>query len=44
MRERELAIFWVVLVVVFVGGLIGLLQYSRTLRTSGAQGRPGLAS
>jgi hypothetical protein len=36
-RERELAIFWIVLVVVFVGGLIGLLQYSRTLRTSGAQ-------
>ena len=37
MRERELAIFWIVLVVVFVGGLIGLLQYSRTLRNSGAQ-------
>lgn len=37
MRERELAIFWIVLVVVFVGGLIGLLQYSRSLRTSGAQ-------
>jgi hypothetical protein len=36
-RERELAIFWIVLVVVFVGGLIGLLQYSRTLRSSGAQ-------
>jgi hypothetical protein len=37
MRERELAILWVVLAVVFVGGLIGLLQYSRSLRTSGAQ-------
>jgi hypothetical protein len=36
-RERELAIFWVVFVVVFVGGLIGLLQYSRSLRSSGAQ-------
>jgi hypothetical protein len=36
-RERELAIFWIVLAVVFVGGLIGLLQYSRSLRTSGAQ-------
>lgn len=37
MRERELAIFWIVLVVVFVGGLFGLLQYSRSLRSSGAQ-------
>ncbi len=37
MRERELAILWIVLAVVFVGGLIGLLQYSRSLRTSGAQ-------
>ena len=37
MRERELVIFWIVLVVVFVGGLIGLLQYSGSLRTSGAQ-------
>ena len=37
MRERELAIFWIVLVVVFVGGLVGLLQYSRSLRNSGAQ-------
>lgn len=37
MRERELAILWIVLGVVFVGGLIGLLQYSRSLRTSGAQ-------
>ena len=37
MRERELAIFWIVLAVVFIGGLIGLLQYSRSLRTSGAQ-------
>jgi hypothetical protein len=36
-RERELAIFWIVLAVVFIGGLIGLLQYSRSLRTSGAQ-------
>jgi hypothetical protein len=36
-RERELAIFWIVLVVVFVGGLIGLLQYARTLRSSGTQ-------
>jgi hypothetical protein len=36
-RERELAIFWIVLAVVFAGGLIGLLQYSRSLRTSGAQ-------
>ncbi len=44
MRERELAIFWVVLVVVFVGGLIGLLQYSRTLRTSGAQAAAEVAS
>jgi hypothetical protein len=43
-RERELAIFWVVLVVVFVGGLIGLLQYSRTLRTSGAQAAAEVAS
>ena len=39
MRERELAIFWIVLAVVFVGGLIGLLQYSRSLRTSGEIGR-----
>ena len=37
MRERELAIFWIALAVVFIGGLIGLLQYSRSLRTSGAQ-------
>lgn len=37
MRERELAVLWIVLGVVFVGGLIGLLQYSRSLRTSGAQ-------
>ena len=37
MRERELSILWIVLAVVFVGGLIGLLQYSRSLRTSGAQ-------
>ena len=37
MRERELAIFWIVLIVVFVGGLFGLLQYARSLRTSGAQ-------
>ena len=37
MRERELAIFWIALVVIFVGGLIGLLQYSRSLRTGGAQ-------
>jgi hypothetical protein len=37
MRERELAIFWIVLVVVFVGGLIGLVQYSSSLRSSGVQ-------
>ncbi len=37
MRERELAILWVVVVAVFVLGLLGLLQYSRSLRTSGAQ-------
>jgi hypothetical protein len=37
MRERELAIFWIVLVVVVAGGLLGLLQYSRSLRNSGVQ-------
>jgi len=35
-RERELAIFWIALAVVFVGGLFGLYQYSRSLRSSGA--------
>jgi len=44
MRERELAIFWIVLVVVFVGGLIGLVQYSRSLRSSGAQAAAEVAS
>jgi hypothetical protein len=44
MRERELAIFWIVLVVVFVGGLIGLVQYSRSLRSSGAQAASEVAS
>jgi hypothetical protein len=42
-RERELAILWIVLVVVFVGGLFGLLQYARTLRTSGAQAAADVA-
>jgi hypothetical protein len=42
-RERELAI-WIVLAVVFIGGLIGLLQYSRSLRTSGAQAAAEVAS
>jgi hypothetical protein len=37
MRERELAIFWFVLLVVFVGGLIWLVQYSSSLRSSGVQ-------
>ncbi|PYM73530.1 MAG: hypothetical protein DME10_09710 [Candidatus Rokuibacteriota bacterium] len=37
MRERELAILWIALAVVFVGSLLGLLQYSRALRTSGIQ-------
>jgi hypothetical protein len=36
-RERELAILWIVLAVVFIGGLFGLLQYSGSLRSSGAQ-------
>jgi hypothetical protein len=44
MRERELAIFWVVLVVVFVGGLIGLVQYSGSLRSSGAQAATEVAT
>jgi hypothetical protein len=43
-RERELAIFWIVLVVVFVGGLIGLLEYSRSLRSSGSQAAAEVAS
>jgi len=42
--ERELAIFWIALVVIFVGGLIALLQYSRTLRSSGAQAAAEVAS
>jgi hypothetical protein len=37
MRERELAILWIALAVVFVASLLGLLQYSRSLRTSGIQ-------
>lgn len=37
MKERELAILWIVLVVVFGGGLFGFLQYARSLRSSGAQ-------
>ena len=37
MRERELAILWIALAVIFVGSLLGLLQYSRSLRTSGIQ-------
>jgi Flp pilus assembly protein TadG len=44
MRERELAIVWIVLAVVFIGGLIGLLQYSRSLRSSGAQAGAEVAS
>jgi hypothetical protein len=32
-RERQLAIFWVVLAVVFTVAFIGLLQYSRSLTT-----------
>ncbi len=44
MRERELAIFWVVLIVIFVGGLIGLVQYSRSLRSSGAQAAAEVAT
>ena len=37
MRERELAILWIALAGVFVVSLLGLLQYSRSLRTSGIQ-------
>lgn len=33
MKERQLAIFWIMLVVVFPVALIGLLQYSRSLTT-----------
>lgn len=33
MRERQLAIFWVALAVVFTVAFIGLLQYSRSLTT-----------
>ena len=33
MRERQLTIFWIALVVVFTVTLIGLLQYSRSLAT-----------
>jgi hypothetical protein len=36
-RERELAILWIALAVVFVVSLLGLLQYSRSLRSSGIQ-------
>ena len=37
MREHELAILWIALAVVFVVSLVGLLQYSRSLRSSGIQ-------
>lgn len=43
MRERELAILWIALAVVFIGGLIGLVQYSRSLRTSGAEAAANVA-
>jgi len=33
MRERQLAVFWIGLVVVFIVVLIGLLQYSGSLKT-----------
>lgn len=36
MRERQLAVFWIALVVVFTVVLIGLVQYSRSLRTRSA--------
>jgi hypothetical protein len=36
-RERELTIVWIVLAVIFLVGLIGLVQYGRSLRGSGAQ-------
>src|SRR5262245_5823227 len=35
-RERQLAVFWIALVVVFTIVLIGLVQYSRSLRTRSA--------
>jgi hypothetical protein len=35
-RERQLAIFWIALTVVFVVALIGLLQYSSSLKTRSA--------
>lgn len=36
MRERQLAIFWVALVVIFIVALVGLLQYASSLRTRSA--------
>ena len=36
MRERQLAVFWIALAVVFTAVLIGLVQYSRSLRTRSA--------
>lgn len=33
MRERQLAIFWIGLIVVFIVALIGLVQYSSSLKT-----------